>query len=535
MLNQKLLLLQIIESRANGEKMRVVLDTNILFQSFRLNSPNFIEFFEGLDKTANSLFVSQVVVEEVVNNYSERLFELMNSINGETRKLNSMLDREGIIAFEQLDFSKEIAIYKDFLQEKILAAGTILPYPKVEHEKIVKRFLDRKKPFKQNGKGYRDTLIWENLLEMVKDGSGIDIAFISQNTQDFFEGETLHPDLEADLEVESGKDVSKMIVFSNLNKFVELKIQPTLTQLVSIKEQIVEGKFTSINLDKLFEEHLTKIIISQDLSQLNSRLPKVFESVSFVHLDEGYKIGRDDLVVREIGVDQISVTFQAFGGGRFDALIPNTSLGVFENLQSIEVIDRNWNKTYAFTQLSLICEIDVKAIFDLNRKQFVAAEIYSIEFPNIYDELGMWRLGELTAVPKEILEGLRLDTLLPDFSKRISDILGTQSIASEMVQNLKVPIDKLMPDFSKQISDILVTQKITSELIQGLKVPNIEILNAEFAQKINETMRNSLESIDIGSVLAEAIRNVSPVSLTTPNVVPKKGDKKAGNKEVKDK
>lgn len=75
------------------------------------------------------------------------------------------------------------------------------------HEDLVRRELEGRRPFKENGTGYRDALIWHGLLEWMRRigrQEGEPVLFVTGNVRDFAEKDEagahqLHPHLGADL------------------------------------------------------------------------------------------------------------------------------------------------------------------------------------------------------------------------------------------------------------------------------------------------------------------------------------------------
>lgn len=110
----------------------------------------------------------------------------------------------------------------------------IMPIPSIGLDKILARSFSAKKPFAPGGKGFKDYLIWLNLLEALKNNPQTSIVFISNNTTDFGRN-GLHEELLADL---GAAENSRLQYF---------------TDLVDFNKQ-----FSAISLpdDKSFAEHL---------------------------------------------------------------------------------------------------------------------------------------------------------------------------------------------------------------------------------------------------------------------------------------
>lgn len=94
------------------------------------------------------------------------------------------------------------------------------PYPQTQHANLVSRCLAQKKPFsnKDKDRGYRDALIWDTIVDLVKANPDSHIVFISSNTNDFSQGTNeLHPDL---LEAITLEEQRRVRYFDSMNSFL---------------------------------------------------------------------------------------------------------------------------------------------------------------------------------------------------------------------------------------------------------------------------------------------------------------------------
>jgi hypothetical protein len=80
------------------------------------------------------------------------------------------------------------------------AQVTILGLPDTSHAAMLERDLGNRRPF-QDGKGYRDALIWETVLAAAAAAGSDSVLFVSRNSGDFADKEKKgwHPDLLDDL------------------------------------------------------------------------------------------------------------------------------------------------------------------------------------------------------------------------------------------------------------------------------------------------------------------------------------------------
>ena len=139
--------------------------------------------------------------------------------------------------------------YEAELQSKNIK---ILPYPNVAHKSIVAKELDRKKPFKDSQKGYRDSLIWETVkseLIPVKDlFDECQILLLTRNTKDFADKNGLHQDLKDEL-LALGYSDNVIELVADCEKFFRDIIQPQFEELDNIKVALnTKGSYNRISV-----------------------------------------------------------------------------------------------------------------------------------------------------------------------------------------------------------------------------------------------------------------------------------------------
>lgn len=181
--------------------LSVIVDANQLIKSYFLDSNVFPLLRLYFSRHPDSdLIVPQIVFDEVVHNFE-------NDIESDKKfyvKLVSYLT-EGKCS----DIKSIVQWYEGYLREKLTDLGAgIIPYPNVEHKDIIERYLQNKRPFKDRKgdvAGYKDSLIWETILQMMrghKKTAESHFVFISGDGDFTARSEDktiLHPELEAEI------------------------------------------------------------------------------------------------------------------------------------------------------------------------------------------------------------------------------------------------------------------------------------------------------------------------------------------------
>ncbi len=268
--------------------MIVVLDTNVLCQDWHLAGSNFRTFFEGVKAVPVSLKIPAVVMDEVVNKFRETLLERLREASAGLHAMGQLLGREPAPT-PTVDVVAEAARYRKHVENLVAGcSGEVLPYPKITHEKVVERELARRKPFRENGAGYRDLLIWESVRPLVLWGHER-VAFITANSRDFGEGPGLHADFAEDL-----VNKNAIRIFRSLKAFNDEHVVPRLTMLDEVRREL-ESNGHSFDLGRWLTGNLFDRVRDADLNDLFSPFPDGVGRVWPSELLEIHKIAVDEV------------------------------------------------------------------------------------------------------------------------------------------------------------------------------------------------------------------------------------------------
>lgn len=247
------------------------------------------------------LVIPEVVLRELSRHWREKLQNEVDKVNCSIKHLNEFLMqiKSEPAAFEMIEPDR--SSYYDYAKTLFLDhCVEVSEVPEVSTEAILTRDLEVRKPFNRNGKGFRDTLIWENIREICNglQEPGPQVVFVTNNSGDFCEPHA--GNLHSDLRQEIGEKVRFDIVVS-LKKLLE---HDAMAPLVSaLGERATE--YAAEQIARLIDR-ITPNLLGVDL-----------EMTHRTYIGEGmYEpsvcIGLDNATLEDVEWDHSTVSYELF-------------------------------------------------------------------------------------------------------------------------------------------------------------------------------------------------------------------------------
>ncbi|RMZ59351.1 DUF4935 domain-containing protein [Chryseobacterium nematophagum] len=274
--------------------MKVILDSNIIISDFRLSSPDSKILLEASKKGDIELHIPEIVFDEVYNKFKERLEEAKSKIDKEINIVKKLTTAKILENFSKNNIEEQLEEYKDYIQNLVNENSIkLIEYPQTSHKDIVKKAIKKLKPFNSGEKGYRDSLIWENVKTLVPTiGTSIgnpDVLFITNNKKDFCDNDNrLHEELATELE-DLELDIDAIKIINTLNDFNNDFKNLFFTQASSFKQKIESGEIEDFDLENLILDKLRKEFDYADISYLES-IPYDDTTVRYIEKVENIKI-----------------------------------------------------------------------------------------------------------------------------------------------------------------------------------------------------------------------------------------------------
>lgn len=355
--------------------MNIVFDTNIIFKDWYLRGPN-ISLLEKFITLSNSiLFIPKIVIEETINRYKETIDMKVQSI----QSLNG-LQPSSINKIQNLDVRKIVDSYSKEFLARLNELKVIQPeYSNIPHKKVVARDLARKRPFQKSGKGYRDSLLWENILNQIA-SSQTKTFFISNNHTDFCnkDSKILHDNLKEDLQ-EKGLYPDNVEICLNLDDFLNKYVKPDLISLKEAIPELLEGFHGNFDLHFWFVENKDSFKDSIQHSLNNPTYGIIdFDDLSVAYIEDPDELKVDD--VYEIDIDHVYIEVFALTDIVLDVFVFKSDFILLEEKYDLKIWDNDWNEHYIYATTLLKLPLDIKLELDIKNDIVQDYEISLCEY-----------------------------------------------------------------------------------------------------------------------------------------------------------
>jgi hypothetical protein len=183
--------------------LMILPDSNALFGRLIGTRPDedWLALLELSSSGQIAVVLPEIVQWEIANQAQREVVDLLDRHRATTSKLRRLGIEAPAFGDGPMIGKERVAQATEELRKQVLEkGGRIAPIPNVSHAELVRRSLDRRRPFDGEDRGYRDTLLWHTALELLREGHSVVLvsndksAFVSPGAD-----ELLHPDLDAEL------------------------------------------------------------------------------------------------------------------------------------------------------------------------------------------------------------------------------------------------------------------------------------------------------------------------------------------------
>jgi predicted nucleic acid-binding protein len=347
--------------------MKVVLDSNIIIADFWLESTNFKLLFESAKKGDVKIYIPEVVLDEVVNKYLKRLEDSMFKIHSELKTYKKLSREQENNPITQRMINKSVSEYQKHLQQIIeVNSIEIIKYPKTDHKFLANKAINKLKPFNANEKGYRDSLIWENIKELLTENESAisqpELVFISNNYKDFATSEyELHSDLISELENEDF-DSKSVIVYPSLSEFNDKQTKLFFAQSKSFEKKLIQRELWDLDLNKVITDYLFRNYVGSELFHydVDFEYEHSEPTVSSIYEDFEEKITS----VKKLNATEYLVDVELEVNSTIDFFIDKSEYWSMDDDKRISIKDSDWNKWVMLAETEILVPLSMSLIID---------------------------------------------------------------------------------------------------------------------------------------------------------------------------
>jgi hypothetical protein len=366
--------------------MKIVLDTNVIVNHWQLRGQSFDIFQKSLELSNDTLVVPQIVILEAKNQYREKLQKRYEDLLSIGNSFKSMLTPKFQFDLPQFDLDDLCREYSISLDQRLRELNAIIPdHSDITHDSIVTRDLGRRSPFRRSGKGYRDTLLWEVILNKVVNRTDRTIL-ITSDLEDFGNNKKpiLNDHLCDDL-MSKGLRQDCVQLMEKIEDFNDQYAKPRLHTLNEIKERLDRGEDYPLSISDWFEENMHNLreVLTPEVGSLimNDILRgyDIDEPITVEWIETPESFGIDN--VFELDTNRILIDISFLTDVRADFFVFKSDYYTMPDDIPIGIMEWDWNDHYAWMTATLKVPISLSLTFNLEEDE---VEDYEVSFTEYF-------------------------------------------------------------------------------------------------------------------------------------------------------
>jgi hypothetical protein len=178
------------------DAITIALDANVLRRDPRLKSPHGQALRFQVAQLRVGVVVPLVAVEEAVNLFRRDLEKAVAVV----RKAAKDVTKMGVNCPIDVDVLASTRSFETDVRTALAeVVAEVLPYPSTPHADLAQRAMQRRRPFDEEGRGYRDALLWESVLAYAKLHGQVVLISADGDLSQTSKDRRLHDDLVDDL------------------------------------------------------------------------------------------------------------------------------------------------------------------------------------------------------------------------------------------------------------------------------------------------------------------------------------------------
>ena len=358
--------------------MHFVLDANTVIAEQFGASAHLSALLSASSAVGYKVYLPKTALEEIAAKYDRDVGHCAQEASKNLSSLSRLLGRPLYSPVGEFDSKEATKSFQDRLLTQLKAAeSVILDYPSTPHDILVKRATLRKRPFDENGSGYRDALIWETVLELATQVEE-PIVLVSKD-KDFQDAAgKLHGDLIKDLE-SLKLPTDKVTLATNVADLVDQHVRPYLG-IVPWESPLQVLAQSGVNLEDSIVLMLQDACSGKKWDHQELGIPWEYESPT---LDVIESISGLTVVdIRQLPSSQILVKIEAKIHGEFEVFVYKSDWYILDDPR-LTLIEPDWNDHYVWAEITLSLHCNLDLVIDTSNPEQQKVQDVSVEFQAI--------------------------------------------------------------------------------------------------------------------------------------------------------
>jgi hypothetical protein len=215
----------------------VVVDTNQFHGDPAMRGHKFRVVLQGHDGDHYELVVPEVVAREVPKMFRREYESSLGKAEAAARHLRQL--GHEVPSLDLPDADQAVADFKAALDAHLDEHSVrIESPPDIPLPDLLDDSLEERRPFRSEGRGFRDVLIWRTVRTLAEED---EVVLVTENWKDFAESakdpSALHPHLREDLG-EDGHDPDRVVLVPSLTEFIDAYVPVAEQQLVRLTHRL---------------------------------------------------------------------------------------------------------------------------------------------------------------------------------------------------------------------------------------------------------------------------------------------------------
>ena len=232
--------------------MHIVIDTTAVYRDKLLTNPRVRIVSTGARAAGGNLHVPEIVLDELAGQCRKEL-EKAAAMSKEAVIVLRRHAPGQILPGPAIDVAAAHVAYMAARDANLAALAVERErYPQLGARELVTRYYSGKRPYKADGTGFKDHILWGNVVHVASRFEGATTIFVTDNVKDFASKDgSIHPDLIADL-IEAGVDPGRVLLRRDLESVVREFIRPEQGAVDPVPAH-VRDMFAGVTLDAVAE------------------------------------------------------------------------------------------------------------------------------------------------------------------------------------------------------------------------------------------------------------------------------------------